>query len=151
MLASGRRGAPHRPTLAKALACRTPPASSTPLAYRKSRRAAERPDRRTISPLLHLPACLPACTQMTVVGYNAAMHAASVLGQPDRALELLEELKVIGSVKHRLLWSCSMLRICWLAKSHTASTRIFVENGGDREPVPGTIRDLVNHWCHYYR
>lgn len=35
---------------------------------------------------------------MTVVGYNAAMHAASVLGRPDRALELLEEMKVRGSV-----------------------------------------------------
>lgn len=42
---------------------------------------------------------------MTVVGYNAAMHAASVLGQLDRALELLEEMKVRASVKQRLVWS----------------------------------------------
>ena len=54
-------------------------------------------------PFTCLPACLPACTQMTVVGYNAAMHAASILGQPDRALELLEEMKVSASVKQRLL------------------------------------------------
>lgn len=31
---------------------------------------------------------------MTVVGWNAAMHAASVMGQPDKALEFLEEAKV---------------------------------------------------------
>lgn len=31
---------------------------------------------------------------MTVVGWNAAMHAASILGQPGKALEFLEEAKV---------------------------------------------------------
>lgn len=31
---------------------------------------------------------------MTVVGWNAAMHAASIVGQPGKALEFLEEAKV---------------------------------------------------------
>lgn len=31
---------------------------------------------------------------MTVVGWNAAMHAASIMGQPETALKLLEEAKV---------------------------------------------------------
>lgn len=32
--------------------------------------------------------------QMTIVGWNAAMHAASIVGQPGKALEFLEEAKV---------------------------------------------------------
>lgn len=32
--------------------------------------------------------------QMAAFGYNAAMHAASILGQPERALELFDEMKV---------------------------------------------------------
>eukprot|EP00903_Cladosiphon_okamuranus_P005631 g5598.t1 len=33
---------------------------------------------------------------MTIVGWNAAMHAASIIGQPDKALEFLEEAKAKG-------------------------------------------------------
>lgn len=33
-------------------------------------------------------------TKMTIVGWNAAMHAASIIGQPGKALEFLEEAKV---------------------------------------------------------
>lgn len=32
--------------------------------------------------------------QMTVVGWNAAMHAASVMGQPEKALKFLDLAKV---------------------------------------------------------
>lgn len=56
-------------------------------------------------------------SQMSVVAYNAAMHAASVLGQPDRALELLEEVKVRGETTLRAIESArSLLQDDFLSK-----------------------------------
>lgn len=52
---------------------------------------------------LFLFACTPAplryfllssSEQMNVIGYNAAIHAASITDQPEKALELFNELKV---------------------------------------------------------